>query len=418
MQRIASSLSRVVLPFVKSRQVQSVAVTRMSPAMHSTTRQLSIRSQTTARLGLSAFALVSAAAVVTGTQLFADGAASEDAKPDDKFKKKVMTSYENRIRTFSTPEKIFSTFASKSRKGKKYMTPDDFMRSLIPNYNMADRPNKKFDDSIFLLADADGDGLISFREYLFFTRLLATPVQNIELAFKMFDENGDGVVDQSEFASVMAAQTRKDEGNRVRALKGEQPSNALLKHFFGSGDKKLSFTEFAEFLNGLQREVHKREFAFYDSQDKGYMNAEEFGQFLVAHARVKDTQKLAARVKEMRTHKARISAEQFEVFNTVLKALNRVENAIDMVSTVSGSFDRATLRRAAHAVVGVHLSDDILDVIWAVFDSNKDGNLDYDEFLKLMKKRTARALDQPRDTGLVRGLHRIWDCIRDSEPNV
>jgi len=41
-----------------------------------------------------------------------------------------------------------------------------------------------------------------------------------------------------------------------------------------------------------------------------------------------------------------------------------------------------------------------------------DGNLDYDEFFAVMKKTTARALDQPRDTGLIRTAERVWNCVK------
>jgi len=48
------------------------------------------------------------------------------------WKQTMMTNYENRIRELSTPEKVFSYFASVTKGRHKYMTPDDFMRSIIP----------------------------------------------------------------------------------------------------------------------------------------------------------------------------------------------------------------------------------------------------------------------------------------------
>ena len=41
-----------------------------------------------------------------------------------------------------------------------------------------------------------------------------------------------------------------------------------------------------------------------------------------------------------------------------------------------------------------------------------DGSLDYNEFLAVMKKARAFALDQPRDTGVLRAAERVWRCIR------
>lgn len=40
----------------------------------------------------------------------------------------------------------------------------------------------------------------------------------------MFDKNTDGVVDHKEFAKVLKAQVRRDEGSRVRNMKGKVAS--------------------------------------------------------------------------------------------------------------------------------------------------------------------------------------------------
>ena len=58
------------------------------------------------------------------------------SKKDEKFKARRMRLYENRIRQYSNPDKIFRYFATISAQfpnGTRediYMTPDDFVRSL------------------------------------------------------------------------------------------------------------------------------------------------------------------------------------------------------------------------------------------------------------------------------------------------
>merc|ERR1712232_921053 len=69
-----------------------------------------------------------------------------------------------------------------------------------------DAENDALPDSVrrvMKIADPNGDGLISFPEYVFFTTLLSVPDKYFEIAFKMIDENGDGVVDAQEFQKVM-----------------------------------------------------------------------------------------------------------------------------------------------------------------------------------------------------------------------
>ena len=43
--------------------------------------------------------------------------------------------------------------------------------------------------------DTDGDGLISYGEYVFFLTLLSIPTHDFAVAFRMFDDDGNGAPD-------------------------------------------------------------------------------------------------------------------------------------------------------------------------------------------------------------------------------
>ena len=43
-----------------------------------------------------------------------------------------MIEYENRIRDYSTPDKIFRYFATLKVDSEVFMTPEDFVRSITP----------------------------------------------------------------------------------------------------------------------------------------------------------------------------------------------------------------------------------------------------------------------------------------------
>lgn len=45
-------------------------------------------------------------------------------------------------------------------------------------------------------------GYINFEDYMFILMMLTTPRRNFEIAFRMFDLDGNGVVDSSEFEKV------------------------------------------------------------------------------------------------------------------------------------------------------------------------------------------------------------------------
>jgi Ca2+-binding EF-hand superfamily protein len=59
-------------------------------------------------------------------------------------------------------------------------------------------PLKNLDESSIFYQLGAG-GLISFSDYIFLLTVLSTSRRHFEIAFKMFDLNGDGVVDTEEF---------------------------------------------------------------------------------------------------------------------------------------------------------------------------------------------------------------------------
>lgn len=80
--------------------------------------------------------------VVDNQSFFSQAAAQcEEAPRADR----IRGTYENKIRFFSPPEKIFETFASvKTEEGKLVMSPSDFFRALTP-YNYTEmRDNKGY----------------------------------------------------------------------------------------------------------------------------------------------------------------------------------------------------------------------------------------------------------------------------------
>uniref|UniRef100_A0A8C4TXQ1 Calcium uptake protein 1, mitochondrial n=1 Tax=Falco tinnunculus TaxID=100819 RepID=A0A8C4TXQ1_FALTI len=225
---------------------------------------------------------------------------NEEAQPEGKKKKrsgfrdrKVME-YENRIRAYSTPDKIFRYFATlkvinEHGESEVFMTPQDFVRSITPNEKQPENLGldqfivKRYDGKDFWqklsqerekFADEDsifyalGEcGLISFSDYIFLTTVLSTPQRNFEIAFKMFDLNGDGEVDMEEFEqvqSIIRSQTSMGMRHRDRSTTGNTLktgfNSALTTYFFGADLKgKLTISHFLDFQRKLQHDILKLE---------------------------------------------------------------------------------------------------------------------------------------------------------------
>ncbi|KAK0047978.1 calcium uptake protein 1 mitochondrial-like isoform X1 [Biomphalaria pfeifferi] len=377
----------------------------------------------------------------------------EDEK--DKKKKKVgfrdrrIIGYEDRIRAYSTPDKIFRYFATLKVNidgdWEIFMTPEDFVRSITPGIKQPEGLGldsfKKFDPTKDSLDDLDETkrqdkdaigmlepdsifykfgqtGLISFSDYIFLLTVLSTPPRNFEIAFRMFDFNGDGEVDSEEFSKVQEIirnQTSVGMKHRNHSTTGSVDhgmSSALSSYFFGTdGKKKLTVSQFLEFQRQLHREINKIEFDRH--AENNLISERDFGSVLLTYAGLPDSKKSRMLKRVRRKYKEDpkgITFEEYLAFWRFLKSINDVDTALSFYHLAGVSIDQETLKHVAKTVAMVELSDHVIDVVFTLFDENNDGELSNREFVSVMKRRVMRGLDQPKDTGFVKLINAVVKC--------
>ncbi|CAO1333533.1 unnamed protein product [Diamesa hyperborea] len=115
-------------------------------------------------------------------------------------------------------ERRFIKFASVEFDGQIYMTPQDFLESVIeqePRPRLKRRnlvpqeiqqlkevtPNLKHGSSSLFRSLRD-KGIISYTEYLFLLSVLTKPQSGFRIAFNMFDTDGNSRVDKNEFLVI------------------------------------------------------------------------------------------------------------------------------------------------------------------------------------------------------------------------
>ncbi|XP_054515670.1 calcium uptake protein 1, mitochondrial isoform X1 [Pan paniscus] len=426
----------------------------------------------------------------------------EKKKKRSGFRDRKVMEYENRIRAYSTPDKIFRYFAtlkviSEPGEAEVFMTPEDFVRSITPNEKQPEhlgldqyiikrfdgkarfskkkilhrvrkkskgsilqrrkkalqkeerarhgstkhneqevrrkimewlekkisQEREKFADEGSIFYTLGECGLISFSDYIFLTTVLSTPQRNFEIAFKMFDLNGDGEVDMEEFEqvqSIIRSQTSMGMRHRDRPTTGNTLKSglcsALTTYFFGADLKgKLTIKNFLEFQRKLQHDVLKLEFERHDPVD-GRITERQFGGMLLAYSGVQ-SKKLTAMQRQLKKHFKEgkgLTFQEVENFFTFLKNINDVDTALSFYHMAGASLDKVTMQQVARTVAKVELSDHVCDVVFALFDCDGNGELSNKEFVSIMKQRLMRGLEKPKDMGFTRLMQAMWKCAQET----
>ncbi|VDL14651.1 unnamed protein product [Hymenolepis diminuta] len=370
----------------------------------------------------------------------------EEEKPKVKntFRTRKFIAYEDRIRAYSTPDKIFRYFATLKRveedgSSEVFMTPDDFLRAITPGLKQPDgldldafiRFDPKKDklnlnipkNSVFYCLG--NNALISFTDFVFLLTVISTPRRQFEIAFRMFDINGDGELDADEFDVVRGVildttamgRRHRDHTTTGNTLKSVSQS-AIHEYFFGpDGKEKLKIAKFIDFQARLQEEITQLEFDRYEPEN-GRITEVAFAKSLLTYAGFSENKRrlMLRRVKKKYPEddeetSVGITFKEFLDFTHLLRSVSELDTALTFHTLAGAAIDQATFLHVAKVVANVKLTPHLVDVVFTLFDENDDGQLSYKEFVHVMKNRLFRGLDKPMDTGFLRFINAIFYCI-------
>uniref|UniRef100_A0A8D0C0V9 Mitochondrial calcium uptake 2 n=1 Tax=Salvator merianae TaxID=96440 RepID=A0A8D0C0V9_SALMN len=331
----------------------------------------------------------------------------------------------------SIRKKRFMQFASLEYEGEYYMTPRDFLFSVMfdkpGRRSLAKKLTKKEIDSALVnvakakpgptfFRDLGDKGLISYTEYLFLLTILTKPQTGFHIAFKMLDTDGNEQVEKKEFFKLQKIIGKQDEwkasGDETLPqgpeLEDSDTNTMLLVHFFGRGGKeKLHYDEFHRFMQDLQTEVQEMEFIQF-SKGLACMRKEDFVEWLLYFTEEEDNEIYWENMKERIEAGECISLEEFKTFCQFTNRLEDFSIALKMFTVANRPVKRAEFKRAVKAVTGKELSDNVLDIIFKTFDLDGDNCLSHAEFLGVLKNRMHRGLRVPQQ----QGVQGYWKCVK------
>ncbi|KAM9602652.1 calcium uptake protein 2, mitochondrial isoform 6-T6 [Morphnus guianensis] len=304
----------------------------------------------------------------------------------------------------------FMHFASLEYEGEYYMTPRDFLFSVM--FDQVERKasakkltKKEVDAALLCVAKAKpgptffrelGDkGLISYAEYLFLLTILTKPQTGFQIAFKMLDTDGNEQVEKKEFFKGVE-------------LESCGVNTMLLIHFFGKeGKEKLHYSEFFRFMENLQTEVQEMEFIKF-SKGLNVMRKEDFAEWLLYFTDEENNEIYWQNVKDRIEAGENISLEEFKTFCKFTNNLEDFSIAMQMFTVANRPVKRAEFKRAVKVATGQELSDNVLDTIFKIFDLDGDDCLSHSEFLGVLRNRIHRGLRVPQQ----QGIQGYWKCVK------
>uniref|UniRef100_A0A4W3IMG7 Mitochondrial calcium uptake 2 n=1 Tax=Callorhinchus milii TaxID=7868 RepID=A0A4W3IMG7_CALMI len=345
----------------------------------------------------------------------------------------------------STRKLRFKQYASMEYEGDLYMTPRDFLFSVIledhdngGNFLTGKLQTKKLTKqdvediittsmsmkaSSSLFRDLGDNGLISYTEYLFLLCILTKPRTGFHIAFSMLDTDGNQQVEKKEFLVLKTIiGQRKETKPEARAAQQEgdtELKTMLLIHFFGKeGKLKLQFKDFYRFMEDLQTEVQEIEFKEF-SRGMKTMRREEFAAWLLHFTEEENHKTYWENVRLRIPAGESISFEEFRAFCRFMNHLEDFAFTMNMFTKSNRPVGIADFKRAVKVVTGQELSDNVLDTVFKIFDLDGDGCLSHQEFLGAIMTRLHRGLKAPPQIGLngylkcvknetIGGVHEAW----------
>lgn len=368
-------------------------------------------------------------------------------------------------------EKRFIKFASVEYDGQLYMTPQDFLESFVEDEPrprlkrrvLTQKELKAIKDetptfhkgSTQLFRQLRDKGIISYTEYLFLLTILTKPQTGFQIAFNMFDTDGNQRVDKNEFLVIVRILSGKaiheltkmekifshawkdkrglssDNSNELNSkdtsaekdfVDDEQGlqrrhnvDTTLLVHFFGkTGDNELRYEGFRRFMENLQTEVLEMEFQEF-AKGADVISELDFARIMLRYTyldiRVYDRylDRLLERIKEQDGIPPGISFDEFRIFCQFLNNIEDFTIAMRMYTLADHPISKDEFHRAVKICTGTSLSQHLVSTVFAIFDEDGDGLLSYREFIAIMKDRLHRGFKSYAKT---EGWESFKSCLK------
>ncbi|CAI5710245.1 unnamed protein product [Hyaloperonospora brassicae] len=319
---------------------------------------------------------------------------------------------------------MFASGSVETNDGQRVraMTFTDFLHSLVlAQFHVHSPPSLVYSCDFV----GNADGLIAYEEWCLLIHLLQIPKKQFALAFCMFDLDGDGSVNQTQFCAAIEHLLRTTNGcgggeerpsvhpfRRIEMpVSVENALPRLITLLFGRYRKKITAEDLTEALDVLCKKILRAEFDLSATRDplakQQTMTVHDFALTLISHLDPDKLPPYLERVQALNASDDVVTWNEFCTFHfTVRSYLRDIELACEL--TKAQEITEADFIRAARIVSGVELSFPVVQLAFHIFH-NADGALDRSELFKALEMRNTVQLTQMSNKRS--RLEKLWRCV-------
>ncbi|ORY19720.1 mitochondrial carrier domain-containing protein [Clohesyomyces aquaticus] len=217
--------------------------------------------------------------------------------------------------------------------GQYFLGENEFIDAVAPEGEDYHKIKRFQYGILFIVADRERKGRVTLHDWSNFQNLLAKPDAEYEVTYRLFDQDGDGLIDFNEFENVWKAHKGDD------SLPFDWNSEwATL--YIGAKNRRhtMTYPQFSQMLRGLQGERVRQAFLHFDKNKDGYIEPEEFQRIILETAKHKLSDHLLENLHTLCNISAgsKISYANVRAFQNIIQQMDMVELIIRNATNKSG----------------------------------------------------------------------------------
>jgi solute carrier family 25 (mitochondrial aspartate/glutamate transporter), member 12/13 len=214
----------------------------------------------------------------------------------------------------------FEKFAT-LQDGEIALTESSFVDAITPQGEDYHKINREQYAILFYVADRRRKNRVNYHDWMAFENLLGKPDAEYDIAFRLFDAEGNGSVNYDQFQKVFSG----------KEAEGRIPFNwncdwAALYVGASRSRHGLDYTQFAQMLKGLTGERVRQAFHYFDKNKDGFIEPEEFQRIITETAKHKLSDHLLENLHTLAniTRGSKISYSDVRAFQNIVREMDMV----------------------------------------------------------------------------------------------